>query len=215
MAYFVNCSSCGKKLRIADGVQDPSLTCPHCLKALYNSAVKEAIAAEIPSPMSQGIPTFFMTCPECEKPIQANWSNCLHCGTSLVEPRKPSTFLTSDKGRAWVENDVRRDTRGAGIGMILLAVLGGIGLMQMLAVAVTGAIHGQAWIIKNVIISVTTLALITTGFMINRHNPEDIGVGRVVVGTLALIGIIFLFFLAMMIFVFAVCAAIFVGGGMR
>jgi hypothetical protein len=211
MAYFVNCPSCGKKLRIADGVQDPGLTCPHCLKAIINPGLKEAKATKISSPMPQDIPTVLMTCPECEKLIRADWSNCVHCGTSLAEPRMASSFLMGHRSGPWVENDVRRDTRGTGVGVILLAILGGIGLIPMLAVAGTEAIHGEGWQIKNVLISIGILALITMGYMINRYDPEDIGVGRVAVGTLALIGAIILFVLALWIVVVAVCVVAVMG----
>jgi hypothetical protein len=100
-----------------------------------------------------------------------------------------------------------------GIGIILLAVLGGIGVVQALAVAGAAAIHGERGPFMGVIYSVGLVALITTGFLLTRYNPEAIGVGRIMVNTLALIGFLFLLLLALLIFLFGVCVAIVVGSG--
>jgi hypothetical protein len=153
-----------------------------------------------------------MTCPECGKTIEADWQRCAHCGASLAEPRKPSV-LARDKRRAWVEEDVRRDSRGIGVGVIVLAVLGGIGLVQILAVAGSAAIQGQRGPFIGVIYTVALLALITSGFMLSRYNPDAIGVARIMVNTLALLGFLFLLLLALLVFVFVVCVAAVIGSG--
>jgi hypothetical protein len=107
-----------------------------------------------------------------------------------------------------VHREVQRDTRGVGIGVILLAVLGGLGLVQMLFCA--GALANDSpGVLISLLVGLGFLALVSTAIMFLRtqHHPEARGIGRVVVGTLALVGVSVLLVIALIVFLLAMCMA--------
>jgi hypothetical protein len=101
-----------------------------------------------------------------------------------------------------------------GAGIIVLAVLGGLGLIQLLffAFAVSRESAGDYSPLAVVLIFILFLGLVSTGIMFwrTREQPSARGIGRAVVGTLALAGVLFLIVLALIIVVFAVCVAVLV-----
>jgi hypothetical protein len=126
----INCPSCHRALRLPDGLEAQWLTCPRCLHTIanprYEQAASGAITAapESPRPTSEEASSR-RTCPACGSPVEAGWRMCPHCEEPLkrkrpVEPDVP------------LEKDVRRDSTGVGIGLIVLGALGGVGMFLFL-----------------------------------------------------------------------------------
>jgi hypothetical protein len=98
--------------------------------------------------------------------------------------------------------DVRRDQRGTGCAVAFLAILGGLGLVSILAMSVPGVV---------VLVGVLGAAALAANRVYSRPHtttgPE--GFGRVVVQTLAFAGMIFgiliLLAVAALIVLFVVC----------
>jgi hypothetical protein len=102
--------------------------------------------------------------------------------------------------------------------MILLAALGGLGIVGHLFGGVSMFLAGQGTsLLAGVLIWLLFLALVSTGIMFwrTRENPRARGFGRVALGTLQLMGALMagwlILILATFIFFFAVCF----GGGLK
>jgi hypothetical protein len=106
------------------------------------------------------------------------WLFCPHC----EEPLKQSRYR-----KANVDREVRRDNSGVKVMLGLMAVLGAIGILWYFGAALS---DGQPEMILAGVGGLLLAVLISTGFMFwrTRHTPAQRGVGRVVVGTLAVIG---------------------------
>ena len=121
-------------------------------------------------------------------------------------------FTRTVRARQGVDDEVRSDTKRTGAGLIVLAVLGGLGIANYLFIAVVfGADVGDATPFVILLVVVAFFALLSTGivFWRTRENPAARGVGRIVLGTLALAGVvtlaIFVLCVALVIFLLAVC----------
>jgi hypothetical protein len=107
--------------------------------------------------------------------------------------------------------EIGSDTKRTGVGLIVLAVLGGVGIAYHLLIAGTFAASGDIALLVIVLVVVAFLALLSTGIVLwrTRENPAARGVGRVIFGTLALAGALiaacFVLSLALVVFLFAVC----------
>ncbi len=107
------------------------------------------------------------------------------------------------------DEEVRRDTKGTGVGLIILAVLGGIGLTFYLGVVVLSG--GPPSMLLAGLLSVLILALGSTAVMFLRTagRPQERSLGRVARGTLASCGVVViggvLMVLALGIFLFTAC----------
>jgi hypothetical protein len=108
-----------------------------------------------------------------------------------------------------VEHDVQGDLNRTGVVTILLAVLGALALCPLLfgGFAATSGYGGSYDLLIVILGSILFLGLISTGIMFwrTRHNPSARGVGRVIVGTLALAGVVVLLLVAAFIVFFVVC----------
>jgi hypothetical protein len=122
MATPLTCSSCGHTLRIAGDETDRWLTCPRCLARVVNpNALMTADARRERAAEPSGEEPI---CPECGREVKRSWRMCPFCEAPLRRARARS--LPS------VDDEVRRDTTGLGIGLIVLAVLGGVGIIVFL-----------------------------------------------------------------------------------
>jgi hypothetical protein len=94
------------------------------------------------------------------------------------------------------------------VGVILLAVLGGLGLVPMLFCAGAFA-NDSPGVLISLLVGLGFLALVSTTIMFLRtqHHPEARGVGRVIVGTLAMVGVLTLLIVALIVFLLAMCIA--------
>jgi hypothetical protein len=116
--------------------------------------------------------------------VEPNWRFCPNCEAVLRGPRRGAV------GKV-VDEDVHRDTKGTNVFLILLAVLGGLGFFFILTdIAYLGAIGGGGSLLFGTALGVLFLGLITTGIMFwrTRDDPSQRGIGRVILGTLAITG---------------------------
>jgi hypothetical protein len=177
VARSVTCPGCQRVLRVPEDVTE--ITCPRCLAAV-------PIANRGPETAVAEAPARTASCPRCGRRVEENWTFCPNCEAFLHGPHR------GIRGRR-LDADVRRDSTFTTVFLILLAILGGFGLFGYLAVAVTTFDEGGYWIMAGVILAVLLLSLISTGIMFwrTRDDPSRRGVGRVIVGTLALTGGLF------------------------
>lgn len=191
MPHRITCSWCETHLRVDDAITAAYVTCPNCLARLPNPGAPAAVA-ETPTPDAP--------IPSGPRPTRgAKWGD-------------PTLTL---------EEDTQRDSKSVGCGLMFLAGLGALGVLQMvipLAFALndpnTRSNDALALTI-GVVITLAFVALIATGIMLfrTRKHPGERTVGRVVVGTLALIGALMLSGIALMVVFFLVCVVALIGGG--
>jgi hypothetical protein len=145
-------------------------------------------------------------CPSCRQPlrvpddVRSRWLSCPRCLARVANPGAPALL----GGRGTADEEVHRDNRGIGIGLTILAILGGLGVTRaLLFTAAAGGLAGLA----TIMVPLHFLGLLTTGIMFwrTRDNPAARNVGRVVVGTLASVGVLVLLALAAVIFLFVLC----------
>jgi hypothetical protein len=179
MPRSVTCPGCQRLLRVPDGITTADVTCPRCLALVPNPhlGAVEAVG-ETPSRET--------SCPRCGKPVEKQWRFCPNCEAVLAGPRRGARGV-------YFDDEVRRDRTGTSVILILLAVLGGIGMCAYLWAGVAALEEGTWQLLAGVILGVLFLALVSTGIMYyrTRNDPSRRGVGRVVVGTLALTGGLF------------------------
>jgi hypothetical protein len=171
-----------------------------------------------------------LTCPSCSRllkvpdDVKTSQLSCPRCLAKFDNPaattrqvEEPLTVTLAEPHRrravTIVDEDVRRDTKGTSVVLILLAILGGLGLVFYLWAGFASLQNGGGEILIGVLLSVLFLGLLTTGIMFwrTRDNPSQRGFGRVVVGTLAmtggLIAISCSIGLAVIVFFFVACLA--------
>lgn len=148
-------------------------------------------------------PGFPLTCPRCLARIAAQPPGPVPPGRGTL-PRRAADV------------EIQRDTRRTGVGLVILAVLGGLGIANYLFAAGVAAVQGEVRPILIFLVSLAFLVLLSTGLVLwrTRENPAARGVGRVILGTLALagavFGVAFVLVVAVIIFLFIVCS---LGGG--
>jgi len=158
-------------------------TCPACGRRL-----------RIPDE-AQGLP---LTCPLCLARLPAQPPPATATGRRARPQQLPDV-------------EVRGDTRRTGVGLVLLAVLGGLGISFYLFFSAIAAGEGEVRPLLIVLVVLAFLTLLSTGIVLwrTRENPAARGVGRVLFGTLALAGGLiaacFVLSLALLVFLFAVC----------
>ncbi len=132
MARIVQCPRCSCTLRVPTDSRDDFLTCPRCLAEVPNPAHPAGTTG------SQSAPTVraesATTCPECGEPVGRNWRFCPNCEAPLRSP--------FPGGRS-APVDVRRDNTFVQVCMILLATLGGMGVVLMLLAGFGAASDGD------------------------------------------------------------------------
>jgi hypothetical protein len=112
---------------------------------------------------------------------------------------------------------VDRDTRGTGVGIVLLTLLGGIGIIFALRVAGPALLGGDPSYFVVLLLVLLVLAGVSTLIVLVRGKGKlgADGVRRIFVGTIALAGSLVvlsaLLLLAGVVYVLAVCYS----GGMR
>jgi hypothetical protein len=142
------------------------------------------------------------TCRYCGHSIEGDWLFCPACGSDRSgRPPAPD--------EDYPDPQVRRDQRGTGWGLGMLAFLGSVGLFFTLA-AGSEAGGGVFTIILLVLLMVVAG---TAAWTYSRPNPPQgaAGIGRVAVGTLQVLGMLFagLFLLLLTVwgFFFLACLA--------
>ena len=158
-----------------------------------------------------------VTCPSCGQRLRIPDEHpglALTCPRCLAKLAPGVTATPTARGmqpQRVPDVEIRRDTRRIGVGLILLAVLGGLGIAYYFFVAGAIATRGQTDPLLSGFVGLAFLALVGTGLVLwrTRANPAAQGLGRVIIGTLALAGAliagIFLLWLALIVFILAVC----------
>jgi hypothetical protein len=194
MSQQVACPGCRGRLTVPDGVAGPWITCPKCLERVPNPVAVEA-AYQIDRPRRQ-------RCPHCGKDVERIWQTCPFC----EEPLRGFDI------------DVRRDSGRTNVWLIVLAVFGVIGLGST-GWAVTANAFGPygdptpLWVfLAGLVLLVGVVSLIV--FLRTGGRPGAAGVRRILVGSLASAGGVFvacfLVGVAGFIYLLAIC---FSGGG--
>jgi hypothetical protein len=203
MSVRVTCPSCGRSLLAREAALGSRGTCPSCLAEITIPETEQpapSVQADRPEPRERG-----PSCPNCGRVVEAIWVTCPWC----EEPLRGR----HDRSYGRPDLDVRRDRTGTGAALIVLAVLGGLGVLAFGIQAVGALSEGYFQPLISLLVALLFLAGLTTiiVFVRSRGNPGAAGVRRVVVGTLAMAGGImagsFCLGVAAFIVVLAVCAA--------
>lgn len=171
------CPACQAQLRIPDSISAPSVTCPRCLAEVPNPGARSEpgfpLAAETPAHTVATRP-----CPECRKPVLPHYYFCPHCDAPLRV------------GNTRVEGEVRRDTQGTGIGLIVLALLGAVSLFIPFLTGLGMAARGRPQGVATAGIIMIFVLLVGTGIMWWQTigNPQARGLARAFLTGLAFAG---------------------------
>jgi hypothetical protein len=209
MSQRLPCPGCGHTLRVPDDRGNATLTCPHCL-------------ARVPGPEAAGIqrePPGEVavapgpSCPECGQPTEPGWRVCPYCREPLRPPRAPARGLRVPD----LDLDVRRNSRGTGGLLVVLAVLGGLGAGYALLFGIAAWGEGDPALFFLTLAVLFVLGLVNAAIVYTgrRGDARPPGVGRVVVGTLAWVGGLLVLGVAVLVFLFAVCLAAYSGFRVR
>jgi hypothetical protein len=131
VSQLITCPSCRRTLRVADDLDERWLTCPRCLRTIGNPRYHDETIGAIqtapsPAPAEHRLePSDRPTCPGCGWPVEERWKVCPHCEEPLSGRRAEPSANPLDR-------DVRHDSAGVGIGLIVLGALGGIGVFLFL-----------------------------------------------------------------------------------
>jgi hypothetical protein len=185
-----------------------SFTCPHCLAEVPRPVPAEAIATGPTSPPPEGVqdrpgppPEGGTICRGCGRVIEGEWRFCPACGADR-SGRPP-------RDEDYPEPQVRRDHRGTTFSLGCLTFLGAIGLIYALAASGAAGGGGMA-------VFLLVLLLVVAGsaaWTYSRPNAPKgaAGVGRVALGSLQMLGMIFTSLFLLMIavwgFFFVACLA--------
>ena len=182
MPRQVNCPSCRRVLSVPDEIKTAQLSCPRCLAKFDNPAATTRTAEEPPL-------------------------------TVLLAEPQATPHERPDRARAVtiLDEDVHRDTKRTSVVLILLAVLGGLGLSFYFWIGLASVQQGGGQVLIAILLTVLFLSLLTTGIMFwrTRDNPSERGIGRVILGTLAMTGVLFTLScgigLAIIVYLFVAC----------
>jgi hypothetical protein len=175
-----SCPACRAVLRIQDYVTEAFITCPLCLGKVPNAAPADSRRL----------------CIACAEEIREAAKICPHCR----EPQDGMGLLPS------VEAQVRSDSTFFTRAMIPLAILGLWGLVSVVSMA-----EGmQEW--HRLAIAAAGIAVIVSGIvgLRSKENRAAQGIARMVMGGLALAGVLvaagMAMALAVVVYLFIVCA---------
>jgi hypothetical protein len=148
-------------------------------------------------------------CQECGEPVDRDWRFCPNCQEPLRE---------RGLRRHSAEVDVRRDNAGTSGSMILLAVLGGMGVLLTLWLGL--AVRNQAFVsdlsapvLGSLVAGLFVVGLIASVTVLagNRNRGPGATVGLIAFRSLAFAGVAFLVLGALGLFLFIGCMAAFSG----
>lgn len=189
MSFRTDCPSCGKALVVPDDLASSTVTCPRCLAPVPTVYEVHPPPADV--------------CPGCGRETAPAWRFCPYCET-------PLRGAQGGRRRDLADRDIQRDVKGTSAGLTILAILGGVGVLYFFfavlpAAAEVRGMHGV------LLVGLAFLAVVVVGIGMSARGrtPAARGVGRILVGTLAVVGVIVATGLAMLIagvlFLLAMC----------
>jgi hypothetical protein len=174
MSSRLTCPGCGRFLLLPGDCTAEKLTCPRCLADIANPQAPDA---------SSGVQT----------------------GAPAARPSTPAPSAVTPRVE-WtrgVDGDVRRDSRGTSGCLVLLATLGGIGVVSLAWLSL--AIGAQAVIFTLIALLVLTVISVAWVARHPREEAEGSVASRTVFGVLVISGTIMLLVIAVLIFFLVVC----------
>ena len=200
MARTITCRRCSSILRIPAGSRDDFVTCPRCLAEVPNPAHPAGAAGVQAAPPARADTE--LSCQECGETVGRSWRYCPNC----QEPLRGR----SSRGRS-AHTDVRRDNTFVQVCMILLATLGGTGVVLMLLAGLGAVTDGDYSFLGYVVAGLFVVGLIGALTVVfskqKRTTAQAIGVAAY--RTLTLAGAVALLLclscVALGIYLFAMC----------
>jgi hypothetical protein len=200
MPTIIKCPRCQSTLRTPPGASPETFTCPRCLAEVANPGGQPSASAVQVAPRDGG--DSMTECQECGERVNREWRYCPNCQEPLGGTRRR---------RSYADVDVRRDSTGVSVWMILLAILGGTGISLMLLGSISAGKEGLfavvAWVVA--ILFVVGLIAALTVLLSSRKRSPAATVGVIAFRSLAFAGMaflaLFLFCVAVGIFFFVVC----------
>jgi hypothetical protein len=169
---------------VAPDSADEVLTCPRCLAIVANPGWRRGASgvqnAADDRPERQAV------CQECGEPVDREWRYCPNCQEPLRE---------RGRRRRTADIDVRRDSKGTSVVLILLAVVGCLGLSLMVPLAVgqaagAGDLTVLGWFVAgSFLVGVLAVVTVLAG---NRNQGPAAAVGSIAFRSLAIAGVVFL-----------------------
>lgn len=232
MPYRVTCPHCACALKVMDDVEPPSVTCPRCLGIIPNpGAARLAAVAPGLSPFPKAL--------LAEDDARRD-STKIGCFLALL-PFLVATgifpitivviksrfqrdlmiwLLTGVLGIVTLGSLGTLFWRGARISPAFVKVLSGIGVLAIMTILLilfesNATAEDFAAFAISVLIVLAFLGLVSTGIMLWRTQdvPQARSLGRVFLGTFALVGALILGGVAFFILFFLVCLGVFVTEG--
>jgi hypothetical protein len=112
------CLNCGHHLRIAADAEESWLSCPRCLAVIANPR-RSAVATRPSSPAEGAFSP--AVCPGCGEPVQPSWRYCPLCNARCGPTPGLQPLPLPDV-------EVRRDSKGAVLCLVVIGVLVLIGV---------------------------------------------------------------------------------------
>jgi hypothetical protein len=205
MPRSITCPRCSTALGVPVSSTKESMTCPRCLAELQQPGQHGITPTPANTPELEGV------CPECGEPVGRNWRYCPNCEESLWD-------RGSRGRRRSMELDVRRDNTAFRVVMILLAALGGVGIVLLLLEGLTEAVQptvtgapGTPAFLLFVLAGLFVVGCISALTVL--FSKEEMGAGRAIglaaFRSLVIVGLITLLAVAALIFVCVGCVAVY------
>jgi hypothetical protein len=202
MSYVQECPGCKARLRIAEGIDTPTVTCPRCLAEAPNLRTQAAPAQAEPVPQGH------ISCPRCGKAVLPHYYFCPHCNAAIY-----GREAHADKDDA--EREVQGDTKRTGCLLIVLAVLGVIGTVSY-GLPLMGAALADRDRTAAQVLTISVAVLIVIAGVVLAFGWGRWTIGESILRVFAAIGAVMVagvvLIAALVIFLFIVCLA---GGPMR
>lgn len=183
MAREVTCPTCHHQLLIPDSAAGRWLTCPRCLASVGNpnvllpGAITPAEGGTprteppAPPPRESIPPPAGGVCPWCNREVESSWRVCPHCEGPLRGAGRQRALRSADE-------EVRGDSKGVGIGLIGLGLVGGLGILILvcggglsaLGLGNTRQVVGVAFMA-----SIVLLGLVIVGMSLSAAGRETAG----------------------------------------
>jgi hypothetical protein len=204
MTHEITCPTCKHTLRVAAGAPGRWLTCPRCLASVGNPHVLQApdAPARLPSAPPPEQAAAEDRCPGCGRVVAPRWRTCPFCAEPLgraAAPRRPAA----------VDEEVRGDSKGVGLGLVLLGLLGGAGMVLFLC---GGGLGDLRWVGAKQAVGITfavgilCLGLVVAGMTVSATGRQAAGrIVTVALGAAATVLLVLVLVLTAFIYSVASC----------